>query len=66
LATNSKPEGTKTVPVHVPSELHKQITTLAGRGKVSDLVVECLWESVPKRYKKWLQEELQKSYDPKK
>jgi hypothetical protein len=63
LATNKKPEGTKVVPVHLPLDLHRQLTTLAGRGKVSDLIVECLREPISKRYQKWLKDELQRSYD---
>jgi len=61
LATNKKQEGRTTVPVHLPPDIHQQVTTIAGRGGQSDLIVECLRETVPKRYQKWLKAELQKN-----
>jgi hypothetical protein len=60
LATNKKPPGSVTVPVHIPPELHRQITTMAERGKTSEYIVECLEQTVPNRWEKWLNAEREK------
>jgi hypothetical protein len=64
LATNKKPPGTVTVLVHLPEDLHYKVTRIAARGKASELIVECLQETVPKRWNEWLKQEAGKAgYD---
>jgi hypothetical protein len=49
--------------------MHQKVTRIAGRGQTSALIVECLEEVLPNRYKKWLKAELEaeehKVYDSK-
>lgn len=60
LATNKKPPGTTTVPVHLPNDLHRKVITIAGRGKASELIVKCVREPISKLWAEWINAEHKK------
>jgi hypothetical protein len=60
LATNKKPPGTVTVPVHLPEDLHRKVIRMAERGKLSDLIVECAADRIETRWGEWLAQEMAK------
>ena len=52
------PPGHITWPFHVPQELHDKVCNVAGRGRVNDLYMECVEESMKPRYTRWLKDQL--------
>jgi hypothetical protein len=60
LATNKKPPGTVTVPVHLPEDLHYKVIRIATRGGASQLIVECATEAIEAQWRRWLKQETAK------
>ena len=51
------PQGKKSMQLILSDDLHHQITVMAGRGKADDLIEECLRETIPHRWLRWLEQQ---------
>jgi len=51
------PAGKKSMQLILADDLHHKVTVMAGRGKTDDFIEECLRETIPPRWLRWLEQQ---------